>query len=64
MKDSKFEAPVKRLRILLIKNDFLQWLMDSAEGIENDADKLGDRILLMNVAAIFATSMVERLRMP
>lgn len=37
--------------------DFLQWLMDSAQGIETRSDCLASRVLLINFASIHTTTI-------
>lgn len=42
----------------LLQVDLIQWLLESAEGVEKETDQLVSRILMVNFAAIHTTSMV------
>lgn len=47
---------------LICQMDVLQWLLDSAEGIETDIVMLVSRVLILNFGAILTTSMVPSVR--
>jgi hypothetical protein len=40
------------------QNDMLSWLMDAARGDEKSMQNITRRILVLNLAAIFTTTMV------
>lgn len=53
------KKPVLLLLSVLIQNDFLQWLMDYAKGIEARPDYLALRMQLINFASIHSTTVVR-----
>lgn len=46
------------------QNDFLSWLMDQAEGEENEDRALLDRLFALNFAAIHSSSLVSAILPP
>ena len=42
-----------------VQNDMLMWLMSEAHGVERSLEGLARRLLVVNFAAIFTTSLVS-----
>lgn len=64
MRDPDYKKPVQSTLALLIQIDFLQWLIDSAEGTEAATDALCMRIAVLNFSSIHTTSIVTSLPPP
>jgi Cytochrome P450 len=56
--DKDYKKPVPPHPSTLIQNDFLQWLLDLAVGIEATDDYLVSRILVLNFASVHTTTLV------
>ena len=59
MQNPDYEKPVHFTLVLLTQVDFLQWLIDSAEGSEATINALCMRISLINFSSIHTTSIVK-----
>jgi hypothetical protein len=45
------------------QNDMLMWLMSEAKGVERSLEGLARRLLMVNFAAIFTTSLVSHVNL-